>query len=360
MGKIGGMIFRNRRLSLFVALLACLPGMLSAQVQVRAEAVVRAPIVEELPLSGSVVSPRSSNLTTQVSGLVLSMNVDAGDLVKEGDILLELDRQLTKLELDRLLARQEEAVLAYEDAKRLADEGRSLINDRNISKSQYESRLATEAGEETRLRQLESQVRMQQVQLQRHVLRAPFSGVIGFKHTEVGQWLNAGNTAFQLVQMDPLWVQANVPERYFEEVRPGVRVAIAVDAHPGDLIEAVVDSVVPVTDFNTRSFTARMDVLNPDRELAPGMSAHLVFELGGMGSSPVLQVPADAIVRRNDGSAVVWVVRDGQAHAVPVTIGRRNRESVEVSTPDLGEGEQVVTLGNESLRPGIAVTVATD
>lgn len=360
MGKIGGMIFRNRRLSLFVALLACLPGMLSAQVQVRAEAVVRAPIVEELPLSGSVVSPRSSNLTTQVSGLVLSMNVDAGDLVKEGDILLELDRQLTKLELDRLLARQEEAVLAYEDAKRLADEGRSLINDRNISKSQYESRLATEAGEETRLRQLESQVRMQQVQLQRHVLRAPFSGVIGFKHTEVGQWLNAGNTAFQLVQMDPLWVQANVPERYFEEVRPGVRVAIAVDAHPGDLIEAVVESVVPVTDFNTRSFTARMDVLNPDRELAPGMSAHLVFELGGMGSSPVLQVPADAIVRRNDGSAVVWVVRDGQAHAVPVTIGRRNRESVEVSTPDLGEGEQVVTLGNESLRPGIAVTVATD
>jgi len=343
-----------------LALIACLPGQLFAQVQVRAEAVVSAPIVEELPLSGSVVSPRSSNLTTQVSGLVLSMHVDAGDLVQAGDVLLELDSQLTGLELDRLLARQEEAVLAYEDAKRLADEGRRLIDDKNISKSQFESRLATEAGEETKLRQLESQVQMQRVQLDRHVLRAPFGGVIGFKHTEVGQWLNAGNTALQLVQLDPLRVQAHVPERYFEEVRPGVKVTVSVDAHPGDSIDAVVESVVPVTDFKTRSFTARMDVPNPQRMLAPGMSAHLVFELGGVESKPVLQVPADAIVRRNDGSAVVWVVHDGLANVVPVTVGRRNQQSVEVSSADLQKGDLVVTLGNESLRPDTQVTVAQD
>lgn len=354
------MKFPALRIMLFLALVACLQGELLSQVQVRAEAVVRAPIVEELPLSGSVVSPRSSNLTTQESGLVLSINVDAGDVVQEGDVLLELDGQLTRLELDRLLARQEEAVLAYEDAKRLADEGRSLINDRNISKSQYESRLATEAGEETKLRQLESQVRMQRVRLQRHVLRAPFAGVIGTKHTEVGQWLNAGNTAFQLVQLDPLRVQANVPERYFEEIRPGVRVVISLDAHPGDVIEAEVESVVPVTDFKTRSFTARMDVANPERMMAPGMSAHLVFQLGGLEATPVLQVPADAIVRRNDGSVVVWVVRDGAAKAESVTVGRRNQQSVEVSATQLREGELVVTLGNESLRPDIPVTVASD
>ncbi|MFC1739998.1 efflux RND transporter periplasmic adaptor subunit [Pseudomonadota bacterium] len=348
------------RTTFILASLACLPGVLVAQVQVRAEAVISAPIVAELPLSGSVVSPRSSNLTTQESGLVLSINVDAGDVVQEGDVLLELDGQLTKLELDRLLARQEEAVLAFQDAKRLADEGRRLINDRNISKSQFESRLATEAGEETRLRQLDSQVQSQQVKLARHVLKAPFAGVIGFKHTEIGQWLNAGNTAFQLVQLDPLRVQANVPERYFEEIRPGVKVSVSVDAHPGKVIHAEVQSIVPVTDFKTRSFTARMDVPNPERELAPGMSAHLVFELGGLESRAVLQVPADAIVRRNDGSAAVWVVRDGVANAVPVTVGRRNQQSVEVSAVDLREGDLVVTLGNESLRPDIPVTVAQE
>jgi multidrug efflux pump subunit AcrA (membrane-fusion protein) len=135
-----------------------MPVLLQAQVQVRAEPVVSAPIVEQLPLSGSIVSPRSSNLTTQLNGLVQSIHVDAGDRVEQGDVLLELDGKLTRLELERLLARREELTLAYEDARRLADEGRRLIDDRNISKSQYESRLATEAGEETRLRQLESQI----------------------------------------------------------------------------------------------------------------------------------------------------------------------------------------------------------
>lgn len=359
-GNIGRMNFRYLRTTLALTLLAFLPGSLLAQIQVRAAPVIRAPIIEELPLSGSVVSPRSSNLTTQFSGLVLSINVDAGDMVAQGDVLLALDGEVERLELNRLLARREEAGLAYEDARRLADEGRRLIDDRNISKSQFESRLATEAGEETKLRQLDSQVQMQRVKLKRHVLRAPFSGVIGFKNTEVGQWLNAGNTAFQLVQLDPLRVQAKVPERYFEEVKPGVRVSIAVDALPGETIDAVVDSVVPVTDFQTRSFTARMDVPNPQRMLAPGMSAHLVFELGGLEASPVLQVPADAIVRRSDGSAVVWVVREGVANPVPVLIGRRNQQSIEVSANELREGDLAVTLGNESLRPDTAVTVAQD
>ena len=342
--------------------IAFIPGPLiaQAQVQVRVEPVILAPITEQLPLSGSVLSPRYSDLTTQESGLVVSLNVDTGDQVEQGDLLLQLDGELTRLELERLLARQEEAILTYDDARRLADEGRSLINDRNISKSQYETRLATEAKEETKLRQLNTQVRMQQVKYERHKLHAPFSGVIGFRHTEVGEWLGAGNSAMQLVQIDPLRVQANVPERYFGEVRAGTAVTISVDAYPGRPIQARIEKVVMVTDSDTRSFTARVDIPNTDEKLAPGMSAHLVFELGGEGSVPVLQVPADAVVRRGDGSAIVWVVRSDTAQAVPVSIGRRDQQQVEVGSEDLAEGELVVTLGNESLLPGQQVTAIQD
>jgi len=349
---------RNRILA--IVALAFLPGLLHAQAQVRAEPVILAPIVEQLPLSGSIVSPRSSHLTSQLSGLVVRINVDAGEAVEQGEVLLELDGEMERLELERLMARREEAGLMYEDARRLADEGRRLINDKNISKSQYESRLAAEAAEETKLRQLDSQVRMQQVKLERHTLRAPFSGVIGLKNTEVGQWLNAGNSALLLVQLDPLRVQARVPERFFGDVGPGTTATISVDAHPGRVIQSRVESVVPVTDANTRSFSAWMDIPNADHILAPGMSAHLVFTIGGEASRPVLQVPADAIVRHSDGSAVVWVVRDDQAKPVPVTVGRRNQQRVEVSAPELAEGDLAVTLGNESLRPGAAVTVARD
>ena len=339
---------------LFFSLLL-LPSVVGAQVQVRVMPVISAVITEQLPLSGSILSPRVSDLSTQESGLVIAMNVESGDRVEEGDVLLRLDAAQTNLELERLLARQEEAQLAFDDARRRANEGRRLIDDRNISRSQYESRLATEAQEEARLRQLKSQVQLQQLDLERHTLRAPFAGVIGYRHAELGEWLAAGSSAMQLVQVDPLRVQALVPERYFSEVRAGTAVLVSVDAWPGLEIEATIDSVVMVADTDTRSFVARADIANTDLRLAPGMSARMLFQLGGDSSRPVLQVPADAVVRRGDGSAVVWVVRDDRAVPVPVRVGRRNQVNVEISAEDLSAGELAVTLGNENLRPGQTV-----
>lgn len=336
--------------------LVLVPSVLVAQVQVRVTPVISAVITEQLPLSGSILSPRSSDLSTQESGLVVAMEVESGDRVEQGDVLLRLDAAQTQIELERLLARQEEAQLAFDDARRLADEGRRLIDDRNISRSQYESRLATEAQEETRLRQLQSQVRLQQLKLDRHTLRAPYAGVIGYRHAEQGEWLNAGSSAMQLVQIDPLRVQAMVPERYFGEVTAGTSVTILVDAWPDLEIEAAIDNVVMVADTDTRSFVARADIANTDMRLAPGMSARLLFQLGGEASRPVLQVPADAVVRRGDGSAVVWVVRESRAVAVPVRVGRRNRVNVEITADGLSAGELAVTLGNENLRPGQDVT----
>jgi RND family efflux transporter MFP subunit len=339
-----------------LAALTFLPLVLQAQVQVRVAEVVSAPIIEELPLSGSVLSPRYSNLSTRESGLVVSLNVDAGDRVEKDELLLQLDADLVRLELQRLQARMEETRLAYEDARRLADEGRRLVEDRNIPRTEYESRLATEAQQEAKLRQLDAELGIQKLKLQHHQLRAPFSGVIGARDAEVGEWLAAGQSALQLVQLDPLRVQASVPERYFGEVRAGTPVTITIDAYPGQPIDAAVDTVVTVADRDSRSFTARMDIPNPGYRLAPGMSADLLFRLGGDAARPVLQVPADAVIRRGDGSAVVWVVRGGQAQPVAVRVGRRNRQSVEIHADDLAAGEQVVTLGNESLRPGQQVT----
>ena len=141
-----------------MAMLLVIPFQASAQMQVRVEPVVFAPIMEQLPLSGSVLSPRSSDLAPQESGQVKRMLVDEGDLVEEGEVLLELDAEITGLELQRLEALHEEAQLMYQDAKRLADEGRRLIGDKNISRSQFDSRLATEAAEEKQLSQLDVQV----------------------------------------------------------------------------------------------------------------------------------------------------------------------------------------------------------
>jgi len=242
----------------------------------------------------------------------------------------------------------------------LADEGRRLVGERNISRSEHESRLVNEAVAEQRHRQLTAETEMQQTRVRRSTLRAPFAGVIGFKMTEEGEWLAAGSPAFNLAQLDPLRVQARVPERYYGEVRAGTPVSLTFDALPGETVQAAVDSVVAVSDLETRSFIARTDIPNKGGRLAPGMSARLEFQVGGEASAPVLQVPADALVRRYDGSIVVWVVREGSAVPLAVTAGRRSGRHVEVNVADAGQGlrddDVVVTLGNESLREGQAVT----
>jgi RND family efflux transporter MFP subunit len=332
--------------------------------QVRVEPVRLAPIVDRLPLSGSVISPRHANVAPQESGLVRRMAVDVGDIVAEGDVLLELDDELLRLELRRLQAALEEARLLSDDARRLADEGRRLVGERNISRSEYESRLANESTAEQRQLQLAAEVESQQARVRRATLRAPFAGVIGFKMTEEGEWLAAGSPAFNLAQLDPLRVQARVPERFYGEVSAGTPVSVTFDALPGETVQATVDSVVAVSDLETRSFMARADIPNTGGRLAPGMSARLELQVGGESSAPVLQVPADALVRRFDGSIVVWVVREGSAIPLAVTAGRRSGSFVEVNVANAGErlrdNDVVVTLGNESLREGQAVTAVRD
>ena len=343
-----------------IVLLLLIPGLLPAQVQVRVVTVEDASITERLPLSGSVLSPRNSNLSTQESGLVVSIEVESGDRVEQGDVLLRLDDATTRLELDRLLARRQEAQLALDDARRLADEGRRLVEDRHIPRSEFETRLVTAAQEEARLGQLDSQVRLQRLKLEQHVLKAPYGGVIGFRHAEVGEWLDAGSPAMQLVQTDPLRVQASVPERYFGDIREGTPLTISVDAYPDRVIETRVERMIAVADMNTRSFTARVDIPNPDNRLAPGMSAKLVFQLENPSSGTAHQVPADAVIRRRGGEPVVWVIRDGKAEPLEVRIGRRDQDRVEVFSEALISGDRVVTLGNESLRPGQEVTAVQD
>lgn len=325
--------------------------------KVRVEPVVRAALQEQLPVSGSVVSPRASNLAVQESGLVEAIHAEAGDSVESGQLLLEMDADLAELELQRLQARLEESNLLFSEARRLADEARRLIDSKSISQTEYSARLANEAAEQSRVRQLQLQISAQELRIERRRLLAPFAGIITERHSEEGEWLDANSPAYRLVQTNPLRVIARVPERYFGEVRTGTPVSISVDARPGYRIEAQVEAVIAEADISSRSFGVRIQVDNPDGALAPGMSAHLEFLLGQGSGSGVQQVVADAIVRKADGGAVVWVVRDGAVEPVPVTVGRRSGRRVEVITDGLSDGDQVVTLGNESLRPGQAVTV---
>ncbi|MGI9287344.1 MAG: efflux RND transporter periplasmic adaptor subunit [Pseudomonadales bacterium] len=323
--------------------------------------VVSAPITEKLPLSGTITSPQFSALATRVDGYVEKLLVDVGDNVQTGDPLLKLDASIARLELQRLSAAEEEADFLYRDAARLAREAKELVKSKNISQTEYETRIAQAAANKARTAQLNAQREVQREQLERHTLKAPFAGVVAEKLTEAGQWARADSAAFRLAQMNPLLVEVRVPERYFGQLHVGSAVELVPNFQPDLKISAAIERIVPVSDPGSRTFLTRVKVPNPDWSLAPGMAVRAEFSLGAAQTGPVLQVPADAVVRRTDGSTLVWAVKSSDnasiAQPIVVRVGRSAGDRIEVSSDQLKPGDSVVILGNESLRAGQSVTI---
>ncbi len=348
---------------LFVATLlpTGVTGQPSAPMKVRTSAVVEGPIAETLPITGSVTSPNYTALASRVDGVVAAVLRDAGARVELDEPLLEIDRSLAELELKRLQASLAEARHLHTDSVRRAEEAGELVERNLVSRTEYESLLAQAAARKAGLVELESRIATQTEQLRRHTVRAPFAGVVAERMTNVGQWVRADTPVLRLVQMNPLQVDVRVPERFLGLLDHEAPVRVALEAQPEHWLESMLAVAVPVADTETRTFLARVVLPNPDWRIAPGMSARVQIALNRGTSHPVLQVPADAIVRRPGGDAVVWVVRDGAegavAESVGVVLGRRNGTMIEIDGDGLAAGQLVVTLGNESLRPGQSISV---
>jgi len=328
--------------------------------------VVAAPVRQTLQLPGNVVSPQSSALATRVEGHVEELLVEAGDRVTKGQPLLTLDATLGRLELERLQHSLREAEHVQRDSQRLAREAETLAGVQSVSQSKYRSQVAQAAIDGAKLEQLKAAVAIQREQIERHTLTAPFDGVITGRQTERGQWVGANTAVLRLVQTDRLRIDVDAPERLHGLIAPGQTVSVAFgDGAPVEApIEASVERVVPSSDPVSRTFPVHVALPNPQGLWMPGMSARVVFALAPGSDEDSTQVPADAIERRADGSARVWVVRpaDGVtggnggggviARPVAVRTGRHAGDRIEVSSPEIRAGDSVVVRGNEGLRPG--------
>lgn len=311
-------------------------------------------------LPGTVLARRSALLSVEVAGVVAELGVDDGDAVRTGDTLLRLrDRpQVLALEAARADVRRAQAAaeLATVQERRQA----SLLAQRmtpedshDQARAQHRQALADAAAARARVALLEDE-------LARHALKAPFDGVIARKRTELGAWVRPGDGVLELVETGALRVEFALPQAYYGAVRAGTPVALRFDAVPGEPLAAQVSQLIPVGQEAARSFRVRIELPNPDRLYAPGMSVDVTLPASG-DDRPVASVPADALVRSADGGAVVWTVRgEGealQAAPVPVQPGRAFGERVELLGSDLPPGTRVVVHGNERLRPGQALRI---
>ncbi len=336
-------------------------GIVAAQ-QAAPVAVTRAEsgsIIREVTLTGSLTSPRRAELTPEVSGRATEVIAEAGDRVKTGDALLQLDAELSRIELRQADAARAEAESNLAEARRRLREAEDLAARDSIGQSELEARRSEVRQLEAVLARREAERAFRAELLDRHRLVAPFDGVINRRMIDIGERAYTDVPVYELVATEHLRLELEVPQRFFGSVATDTGATIRVDARPDETIDGRVGAVIPVSDSSSRTFHARVDLDNRDGHLTPGMSARATLRMD-TGRTGVV-IPQDALIRYPDGRTVVWIVKgNGDTRTVSerrVQTGLRFDGRIALRD-GLEPGTIIVTEGNEALQDGQQVRVA--
>ncbi len=315
-------------------------------------------LIEEVPVFGSVISPRIANLSTEVSGIVENMQIDVGDQVHAGDRILSLNSELSALSLAATRAATAQAKGELEDTKRRLADARVLAERHSVSASEIESLVAEVRIDTAGLQRFLAEQQQQAARLRRHQLKAPFSGVINRKLVEQGEWVQPGEPVVELVATTGLRIDFHVPQIVYAKFDQATSILIKLDALPGQIFDGRIESIIPVANPDTRTFMLRAALIDQGVELVPGMSAGAMLRLHS--GSQGLVVPRDALMRYPDGRITVWVIdKEKDTTSVsehPVQTGLSFNGKVAISG-DLSVGTHVVIKGNEALRDSQKVIV---
>ena len=302
-------------------------------------------VADEWQAVGSLQAVHEVLLAPDTSGRVTAVNYDAGQSVKEGAVLIQLYDAPEQADRAAAVAKADFAQLQLRRSQALAPTGaepRELL----------EQHMADAAQTAAAVRQLDARI-------QQKSIRAPFSGQLGIRRINLGQYLNAGDAIATLTQLDPLYVNFTLPQQDMPRLTSGAPVQVTVDAVPGRVFTARISAIEPRIDGETRNVAVQALLPNTDRLLKPGMyvTARLVLP----ATTDNIVLPLTAIQTSASGDSVVVVKGAdaqgvGKAVAVPVITGRRLGEEVLVSQ-GIKPGDIVVMAGQNRLPPGATVKI---
>ncbi|GAB3032185.1 efflux RND transporter periplasmic adaptor subunit [Oleiagrimonas citrea] len=280
---------------------------------------------------GTLRAVRGADLAMEVSGLVTAVNLHSGQDVKKGQVLLQLRDGDEVAKLHQLEANAKLAGITFERA-------RQQLAAKAISKAAFDS-----ASADYKARQ--AAVQEQKVVVAKKQLRAPFNGRAGIMTTNPGDFVNAGTTLVTVQQLDPLYVDFNVPQRELGRLRVGQDVHLHVDAHGDRVFDAKLSAINPKVDTDTRNVKVEATVPNHDKALTPGMFAKVRIDVGQKQER--LTLPQAAIVYNPYGDTV-YVVQPGKGKDEN---GKPNPPTVQQAFVTTGEtrGDQVAIL--KGLKP---------
>jgi membrane fusion protein (multidrug efflux system) len=297
---------------------------------------------------GTVAAVRGVTISADLPGVVDRIAFTAGQNVREGQVLAVLDTRQERAQLAAAEAQQHLARTTF-------DRVQGLLNERVISRAEFDQATADQRQAEARAGEIRATI-------DRKTIRAPFSGVLGIRHVNLGQYLSAGDALVTLESLDPIYVNFGVPQQDATQIRPGRRVQVAVGEQGGPGFTGRITAIDSVVDPTTRNVQAQATLPNPGGKLRPGMFVQTQVMLGQ--SKPMIALPASAINYAPYGDSV-FIVSDlknpqGQPYRgvrqQVVKLGPARGDQVAVLS-GVKPGEEVVTSGVFKLRSGAPVQV---
>jgi len=304
---------------------------------------------------GTITAVQGVTLSAEVPGTIKRIAFDSGELVKAGEILVELDAQTEKAQL---LAAEATAELARTNLSR----DTALEKSGSIAANQVKTSSATAKQAEAEL------VRLQSI-ISKKTIRAPFSGRTAMRQINLGQLLGNGDAIVSLQSPDPVYVDFSLPQQRLSSLNVGLEVRVVTDSFPDETYTGKLTAIQPELDAVTRNVKLRAELQNPKHELRPGMFVRAQVVLPQ--SEKVVAVPSTAIMYAPFGDSVYVVVpapaKDGKpadpkaliAEQKFVRLGQTRGDFVAI-TKGIKPGDKVVVTGAFKLRNNAPVVVNND
>jgi len=325
----------------------------AASFQPPPEAVTTIAAVEErwpetLTAIGTVAAVQGVTISADLPGTVDRIGFEAGQPVREGEVLALLDTRQEQAQLAAAEAQRELARLSFERMQ-------GLLNENVVSRAEFDRAIADQRQGDARVGEIKATI-------ERKTIRAPFGGILGIRRVNLGQYLSAGDALVTLQSLSPIYVNFGVPQQAMAQVRAGRTVRVTADNLAGSAFSGRITAIDSVVDESTRNIQAQATLANPDGRLRPGMFVQAEVAVGA--SATIVSLPASAISYAPYGNSVFVVSdlkdKDGKPYRGVrqqfVKLGAARGDQISI-TSGLKAGDEVVTSGVFKLRNGAAVIV---
>ena len=297
---------------------------------------------------GTMAAVRGVTVSADLPGIVDEILFESGQTVREGQVLVVLD---TRQEQAQMAAVEAQRVLARLNFNRMQE----LLDQRVVSKAEYDSATAES-------RQAEARVGEIRAALERKTIRAPFSGILGIRQINKGQYLAGGDPVVPLQSVDPIYVNFGVPQQALSQVHVGRDIRVTTENLTNAEFHGRITAIDSVIDQTTRNIQVQATLANHDGRLRPGMFVQTEMPFGV--EQTVVALPASAISYAPYGDSVFVVtdMKDDKGHAYRgvrqqfVKLGPARGDQIAVLS-GLNRGDEIVTSGVFKLRNGAAVLV---